>query len=147
MKYFITFLLLVFAPSSIPNTAFAATNPIHAVQGWTILPHKKLSFKEKLLLKFFKNGEDKEKLDKANGFLLIGLLLLILTVVLFVVSDNKSKAEAARQAASPATYFSLNTAGIEEALGGCLTLIGSLLFLLSGYSKRRKLAKAAKKAS
>lgn len=90
MKYFIAFLLLLFAPSFVPNTAFAAINPAHIVSVSTTLPQKKLTFKEKLLRKLLR--EDGEKLSKIQIFFLIGALLLVVGVILIIVGDAKGKA-------------------------------------------------------
>jgi hypothetical protein len=90
MKYFIAFLLLFFAPNFALNTAFAVTNSTHVALHSTISPYKKLTFKEKLLLKLSK--KEVEKLSKFQRILLIGVLLIVVGVILMVVGDNKAKA-------------------------------------------------------
>jgi hypothetical protein len=123
MKYFIAFFLLFIAPNFAPNTAFAAINSTQTVSNPTLSPHKKLSFKEKLLLKLSKKEE--AKLSKFQRFLLIGILLLILGLILFYVSDQKSKA-------APQGGFVPSFAGFGEALLGLASSGLGLIFILAG---------------
>jgi hypothetical protein len=123
MKYFIAFLLLFIAPNFAPNTAFAAINSTETVSNPTVSPHKKLSFKEKLLLKLSKKEE--AKLSKFQRFLLIGILLLILGVILISIGDSKAKA-------APQGGFVPSFAGFGETLFGLGASGLGLIFILAG---------------
>jgi hypothetical protein len=134
MKYFIAFLLLFLSPSFTPNTAFAAINSTHAVAHSAISPHKKLSFKQKWLLKLAK--KDGEKLNKVQNFLLIGVLLLILGIILLVVGQQKSDAFAQK---NPTAIF--NKEGLGETVLGLASLGGALLFIALGIPTKKKTTK------
>jgi archaellum biogenesis protein FlaJ (TadC family) len=123
MKIFIAFMLVFFTNCLMPATISATINAKTVIAHSVIAPVKKLSFKEKLLLKLSKKEE--AKLSKFQRFLLIGILLLILGVILFYVSDQKSKA-------APQGGFVPSFAGTGELLLGLVASGLGLIFILAG---------------
>jgi hypothetical protein len=134
MKYFIAFLLLFIAPNFAPNTAFAAINSsTYAVANSSVPVHKKLTFREKLLLKLSK--KDGEKLSAFQIVLLVGILLLVLGVILISVGDRKANA-------APKGGLVPSFAGFGESLLGVgasgLGLVFILAAAISGATKKKK---------
>jgi uncharacterized membrane protein len=123
MKYFIAFMLFLFTNCLVPASISAATNPTNAAVNSTAFPARKLSFKQKLLLKL--PMEEGKKWGKFQRNILIGLLLIFVGVVLMTVGASKSKA--ARQGAS---LYSLDGIG-ESFLGLCLTVLGLVLVVMN----------------
>jgi hypothetical protein len=126
MKIFIAFMLLFFtnclAPTAISATVNVKTFVAHSV----ISPIKKLSFKEKLLLKLSK--KEAQKLTKIQRLLLIGLLLIFLGVILLAIGNSKAKSGG---------FF----AGFEESIIGVVATSVGLLTVLTSVilSNRDKL--------
>jgi hypothetical protein len=136
MKYFIAFLLLFFAPNFAPNTAFAAINSTSVVSHATVSPIKKLSFKDKLLLKLLK--KEGKKLNGFQWLLIVGILLLIVGVILLFVGDSKAKA-------APPSLFGESLAGLGETLGGIiLGGLGLVITLIGGVGSASQKTKVPK---
>jgi hypothetical protein len=130
MKYFISFLLLFFAPNFAPNTSFAAINSTSVVSHTTVSSNKKLSFKDKLLLKLLK--KEGKKLNGFQTLLIIGILLLIVGVILLFVADSKAKA-------APPSLLGDSLAGFGETIGGILLGgLGLVLTLIGGVGSASK---------
>ena len=126
MKYFIAFLLLFFAPNFASNAAFATINSTQIGAHSTILPQKKLSFKEKLFLKFDK--KDVEKMSKAKRRLMIGILLVILGAILLFVGNEKSKA-------APQNAYVPSFAGSGETILGVISAAIGLIMIINNAGK------------
>jgi hypothetical protein len=122
MKIFIASLLLFFTNCLAPTAVSATVNVKTAVAHSVISPVKKLSFKEKLLLKLSK--KDGVKLKAFQVILLVGILLLILGVILFYVSDQKSKA-------APQGGFVPSFEGVGEGLLGLASSGLGLIFIIA----------------
>jgi hypothetical protein len=136
MKYFIAFFLLFIAPNFAPNTAFAAINSTQTVSNAPLSPHKKLSFKEKLLLKLAK--KDGAKLSKSQNLLIIGIVLLIFGLILFSVGNSKANA-------APKGGLVPSFEGTSEFLLGLLASSFGLVFTIIGAqgsaSKKKEVSK------
>jgi hypothetical protein len=136
MKYFIAFFLLFIAPNFAPNTAFAAINSTQTVSNAPLSPHKKLSFKEKLLLKLLK--KEGKKLNGFQTLLIVGILLLIVGVILLFIGDSKAKA-------APPSLLGESLAGFGETIGGILLGgLGLVLTLIGGVGSASQKTKVPK---
>jgi uncharacterized membrane protein len=136
MKYFIAFTLFFLTNCLAPASISAATNPINVAAHSATFTPKKLTFKQKLLLKITK--KDGKKMSTAQILFLIGTVLILLGIVLMFVGANKH-AQRQAQLTNPNSVLAINFDGLAEGfLGGGSFLLGCIALVIGYNSKKRK---------
>ena len=128
MKYFIAFMLLLLTNCGAPTAISAATNPTNVTPHSVVFPVKKLSFKQKLLIKLSKKNV--EDIPKIQFFLFFGVLLFILGVILII--NGKRIAAAAPKVGLVPSFDGLG----ETFLGGAS--IGVACLFIGLYISKKK---------
>jgi hypothetical protein len=96
MKHLIVFILCLFCASfetsaiySVDNQSITGINPVSSSLNAPVFKPKKLSYKQRVVLKYLKYKEKASTNKAARGFLVAGVIFLIVGVVALVSSQNQ----------------------------------------------------------
>ena len=126
MKFLLAFLFFTLTNCLTPSTGLAAINAKNGMSNSTILVDKQLNLKEQFVFKLSKRKVEPTK--KKDTALVVGIVFLLLGLILFFSSSNKSS--------TPSNSTTLDFSGLGQMLLGLLSMALGCIILFVRFINR-----------